>query len=253
MMATLAFVLALQAQAPQKLVPKCPTCRKPISQCSAGGKHKKPAPKPVSREDRGGAPSRNILIVNEHPFDFHYSPELPSGGGRISFSTSLVADEYDVVNLPSWGKVVEKSDYSFTVYFSANQSSQRRTGSMRVQSKGASANQSITINLRQQAKEAATTHGGGAGSSLAITGQSAVSKQLTSSGGTVTFTLASSLQGKYYLVSLLPSWCELEEKKASQFTIRYTQNTGSSSRSTEFLVTIDGEKTVVTLTQNGSN
>lgn len=193
---------------------------------TVSGPKKKPAKPATTTRSTPAPPKKKTIMLSVNGYTEEFTlPEIPYEGKTVVLDVTTNASSYNLSETPYWCSVDEKTDGHFSLRVSANSSSSR-SASITVTAE----DKTVTFHLSQSGFEP----------SLTVNGLTSVSSSYSASSGTMYYSVNANAD---YTVSLLPSWCSVENKTSSGFTIRYTANNSSSSRSDYFKVS-NGTKSV---------
>ena len=161
-----------------------------------------------------------------------------SSGTTEIFNVNTDADSWTVWGTPSWCSVENKTSTSFKLRVNGNNSSVSRSDYMEVRTNnGKSARLDISQNANNYLKVDGYT--------------STRNSHFSENGGKETFSVSTNASS--YEVVLLPSWCTVESKNSSSFTIRCERNNSRSERSDYFKVKAAGMEIRINVKQNGAS
>lgn len=159
-------------------------------------------------------------------------------GSTETFYITTDADSWTTWGVPSWCTVEDKTSSSFYLRVNENTSSDSRSDYMEVRTANGT---SARLNISQSAANY-----------LRVDGYTTTrNSHFSENGGTETFSVSTS--ASTYEVVLLPSWCKVESKNSSSFTIRCERNSSRSERSDWFKVKASGQEIRVNVRQDAAS
>lgn len=220
---------------------KCVKCGKPISECPYKGKH--PATCSICGK-----------VLQNCPYKGHHPTYIKANGSVTlnlqvnnqsalrTISVSTDASSYTTYGVPSWCSVESKTSSQFILRITENTSTSPRSDWMELRT---SNGKSARINISQSARPA------NKGSYIRINGNTTVNKSFSANSTTVTFNITTDADS--WSTWGVPSWCTVENKTSSSFSLRVNKNTSSESRSDYMEVrTPSGSSARLNIVQNAS-
>ncbi len=174
------------------------------------------------------------------------SISLSSGSGVAIVDVLANGRDYEVSLLPSWAKVKTKYGTWFSLSYTENPYSTARSDWFNVKAGG----ETVRVSITQSGNPSKSSSSAASYSSTRLTVKQ-TDITLPSSSGTTMIDV--STNAKDYEVILLPSWIKLKSKYDSFFSLTYSENNSSSSRSDWFNVKAGGKTVRVDVTQKGKN
>lgn len=158
-------------------------------------------------------------------------------GTTETFYITTDADNWTTWSVPSWCTVENKTSSSFCLRVSENTSSDSRSDYMEVRTANGT---SARLNISQSPANY-----------LRVDGYTTTrNSHFSENGGTERFSVSTS--ASTYEVVLLPSWCKVESRSSTSFTIRCERNSSRSERSDWFKVKAAGKEIKIEVRQDAA-
>lgn len=187
------------------------------------------------------------------------NPTLSVSENNLSFSSSGGTQTITVSCSMNWTLVdqttsmcsVSKSGNIITVNCAANPSTSSRTTSFTIRTTNGYKEQRISISQTGRSYSSYSSSSSSSNYSSSSTRLTVKQSYLTINAASGTFLVDVETNANDYSITLLPSWCTVKSKYKSFFSIAYTENTSTSSRSDWFNVSAGGKTVRVHITQKG--
>ena len=186
------------------------------------------------------------------------NPSLSVSKSSISFSSSGGTQKITVSCSMTWTLVdqtssmctVTRSGNEITITCTSNSSYSSRNTYFTVKTTNGVKEQRVSITQSGSTYSSSSSSSGRTSSTASYLNVSPTSITAERTEGTVIVDVKTDASD--YSVSLLPSWCKVKSKYKTWFSLSYTANPNSSSRSDWFNVTAGGKTVKVTITQKAN-
>lgn len=175
------------------------------------------------------------LSINGKTSDIN--KKFSENGGKEVYKVSTNAPYYEILNIPSWCSIENKTGSQFTLVCSKNSRMSSNNGYLEIKA----GDKKIRINISQSPIP----------TNLTVNGYSSdFTIQISEIGGKKAFNV--STNASYYEISEIPDWCSIDKKSSTQFILLFKRNTNTTTKNGNIKVKAGGKEIKIKVTQSGN-